>query len=93
MPVDCCVLPAVFASGHLRPFDLYLSVLGQAVSQIQVDETLVGNADFISHFFEVLHDILGQPHGHGFFQLRGIRIPAEFQFGEVIFGFHIKLPR
>lgn len=42
----------------LLPTQINLPMLRDAISQIQVNKTLVRDSRFISHFFEVIDDIL-----------------------------------
>ena len=55
--------------GGLRPVDLDLAVMSKAVSEIQVDETLIRHACFVGHALEIHHNILRQPHGDWLLQL------------------------
>ena len=38
-------------------------MLGDTITQIKIDETLVRNTGFLRHFFEVLNDILSHANG------------------------------
>ena len=43
------------------PTQINLTMLRDAISQIQVDKALIRNSRFIGHFFEVIDNILAKP--------------------------------
>ena len=55
--------------GGTGPFDLDLAVVRKAISEIEVDKTLVRNARLGSHALEVLNNIFGETHSHGLLKL------------------------
>ena len=50
------------------------------VSQIKIDETLIWDAFFIGHLFEIANNIFTQPHRDGFFEFSRIRVFTGFHF-------------
>ena len=65
MPQACAQRCGVFGvrwnallGPFLLPTQINLPMLRNAISQIQVDKALVRDSRFISHFFEVIDDIL-----------------------------------
>lgn len=63
-------------SGHLWPFDLHSAVVGKAIAQIQIDQTLVGYASIFGHAFEIGDHVIRQSHRHRPLELGCIRIFA-----------------
>lgn len=70
----------------LCPGEIDLFLRGCAVSEIEVDQALIGNARFVCERLEVDHCILVQADSHGLFQLRSVRVLA--RCSEVIFLTH-----
>ena len=48
-----------------RPTDVYLAVLNDAITQIQVDKALVRDASLYRHILEVGNHFFGKPHRDG----------------------------
>lgn len=83
------LLPMPFSElGRVRllPFQIEFPIRARAVAQIQVDQTLVGNAYFFGNRFEIFNAIFIQPNRNLFFQLR--RVGICFRFGKIVFGTH-----
>ena len=61
-----------FRGGDLRelglPSNLHSPVLCQAITEIQINQTLIRNASFICHSLEVPNNILRKTHGDGLFE-------------------------
>ena len=74
------------------PGNINLSMGCNTVSQIEIDETLIGDAFFIGHLFEVANNVFAQAHSDGFFELSRIRVFAGFHFGQIVFSFHSLIP-
>ena len=64
------------SSSSFGPVDLHLPAVGQTVAQVQVDEALVRHTGLVSHPFDLLHNVLRQPHRDGLLQLGRIWVLA-----------------
>lgn len=53
-------------SSRTRPLDLDFPMLGETVSEIEIDEALAGHASLGGHALEILDHILREAHGHRF---------------------------
>ena len=71
---------------RLFPVEIQLALRCCAVAQIQVDEALVRDADFLRDRLEVLDGFIIQPDGDLLLELRRVRVLA--CFGEVVFLAH-----
>ena len=71
-----------------RPSNIYVPVLGDTVSKVQIDKTLVRNTSLGSHALEVGDHVLRKTHGDRLLELGGVRIRPRFHFGKIVFGSH-----
>jgi hypothetical protein len=51
------------------PGNINLSMAGNTIPQIKIDEALIGNTFFLGHLFEIAYDVLAQAHRNGLLSL------------------------
>lgn len=59
-----------------------------AISQIEINEILVGNPRFFGQALEILNDIHAETQCNLLFELPGMRVFTPFQFGKIVFFSH-----
>ena len=75
--------------GGTRPFNLDLAMLRKAVSEVEIDETLVRNARLRGHALEVLNHILGEAHGYRLFEFRRVWVSTRLHLRQIVFSLHV----
>ena len=78
--------------GGTRPLDLDPAILRKAVSQVEIDEALVGYARLHGHAFEVLNHVLGEAHGDRLLKLRRVRVWTRLHLRQIVFSLHVIHP-
>lgn len=68
------------------PLQVQLSMRSHTISQIEIDQALVRNANFSRDGFKIVNAFLVQTDGDLFFQLRSVRV--FYRLGEVVFVAH-----
>ena len=64
-------------------------MLRKAVSEVEIDETLVRNARLRSHALEVLNHILGEAHGYRLLKLGRVWVPTRLHLRQIVFSLHV----
>ena len=55
-----------------------------AVSQVEVDEILVGNPRLLGQILEITDDVHAEADGHLLLQVLGVRVLAALQFAQFV---------
>ena len=72
----------------LSPRKIWFSIVGYTITQIQVNETLIGYAGLLGHVLKIRYDVVTHSDGDLALELRSVRILPRLQFRKIIFLFH-----
>ena len=59
-----------------------------AISQVKIDEILIGNTGFLSHCLEIGDYVGTHPDGYLLFEARRVRVPPFLHLGQIVFFLH-----
>lgn len=73
-----------FAPPLSCPFHVKLALVHRAISQVEIDETLVRHARFRRHTFEIGNGVSVKAHGDRLFEILDERVFTSFHFAEIV---------
>lgn len=68
------------------PLEIWLAACGRTVSQIQINQALVGDSDVFRNRLEIVDALFVQADSYLLLELRGVRVLCGFR--KIVFGAH-----